>query len=245
MTGAPPDEAGLPGLGEPGGGDGKPHYAGHRDRLRHRFLTAGPDSLADYELLELLLFGPIPRRDVKPLAKQLLEQFGGLGGVLTADPRQLERRGGLGPASVAALKAVSAAAVRMLRQEVLERPVLSNWAALLSYLEAAMKYEKAEQFRLLFLDRKNALIADEVQQVGTVDHAPVYPREVVRRALELHASALIMVHNHPSGDPAPSKADLEITRQVAKAAAAVNVTLHDHLIIGRTGHSSFKTLGLL
>jgi DNA repair protein RadC len=223
----------------------KPHYAGHRERLRQRFLSAGPDALADYELLELLLFGAIPRRDVKPLAKQLLAQFGSFGGVLNADPAQLERRAGLGPAAAAALKAVAAASVRMLREEAAERPVLSSWDRLINYLNVAMKYEKAEQFRLLFLDRKNALIADEVQQRGTVDHAPVYPREVVRRALDLHASAVILVHNHPSGDPAPSKADIEITRQVAKAAAAVNVTVHDHLIVGRSGHTSFKTLGLL
>lgn len=222
-----------------------PHYRGHRDRLRQRFLQAGPDSLADYELLELLLFGAIPRRDVKPLAKQLLEQFGSLGGVVAADPAQLERRGGLGPASIAALKVVGAFATRMLKEQVRDKPVLSSWAQLIDYLTLAMKYEKAEQFRLLFLDRKNQLVADEVQQRGTVDHAPVYPREVVKRALELHASALIMVHNHPSGDPAPSKADVEITRQVSKALAAVNVVLHDHLIIGRRGHNSFKSLGLL
>ncbi len=232
---------------DPDGPDraGKPHYAGHRDRLRQRFLAAGPDSLADYELLELLLFGANPRRDVKPLAKQLIEQFGGFGAVLSADPGQLETRGELGPVAVVALKAVAAAAARMLREEVMERPVLGSWTQLLNYLQLAMKYEKAEQFRLLFLDNKNTLIADEVQQRGTIDHTPVYPREVVKRSLELHASALIMVHNHPSGDPTPSRADIEMTRLVAKAVAAVNVTLHDHLIIGRKGHNSFKTLGLL
>ena len=244
-----PPEAPLPGLDE-GRGNGadkpeKPHYAGHRERLRQRFLTAGPDSLADYELLELLLFAALPRRDVKPLAKQLLEQFGGFGGVLNAEPAQLERRAGLSQASIAALRVVGAAAARMLREQVMARPVLSSWTQLLDYLQVAMKYEDAEQFRLLFLDRKNILIADEVQQRGTVDHAPVYPREVVKRALELDASALIMVHNHPSGDVTPSRADIEITRQVAQAAAAVHITLHDHLIIGRNGHSSFKSLGLL
>ena len=223
----------------------KPHYAGHRDRLRQRFLLAGPESLADYELLELLLFAAIPRRDVKPLAKKLLAQFGSFGAVLAADPVQLERRGGLGPGAVTTLKAVSAAAIRMLREDIAERPILSSWDRLLNYLQVAMKYEKAEQFRLLFLDRKNALIADEVQQRGTVDHAPVYPREVVRRALDLHASALILVHNHPSGDPAPSKADIDITKKLVNAAAAVNLIVHDHLIIGRSGHTSFKTLGLL
>lgn len=227
------------------GAPAKPHYAGHRDRLRQRFFAAGSAALADYEILELLLFAAIPRRDVKPLAKQLLDQFGGLGGVLRADPEQLARRGGLGPAAVAALTVVGVAAERMLREAVMDRPVLNSWQRLLDYLNLAMKYEKAEQVRLLFLDRKNALIADEVQQRGTVDHAPLYPREVVKRALELGASALILVHNHPSGDPAPSRADIEMTREVAKAAASVGVTLHDHLIVGRQGHASFKTLGLL
>lgn len=224
---------------------GKPHYAGHRDRLRQRFFSAGAAGLADYEILELLLFAAIPRRDVKPLAKQLLTQFGSLGGVLRAAPEQLSRRSGLGPAAVAALSVVAVAAERMLREEVLERPVLSSWQRLLDYLQVAMQYENAEQVRLLFLDRKNVLIADEVQQRGTVDHAPVYPREVVKRALDLSASALILVHNHPSGDPSPSRADIEMTREVAKAAAGVGVTLHDHLIIGRNGHASFKALGLL
>ena len=233
-------------LGSEGHGeDEPPHYRGHRERLRQRFLQTGPDSLADYELLELLLFGAIPRRDVKPLAKQLLEQFGSLGAVVSADAIQLERRGGLGPAAIASLKVVAALSTRVLREQVHDQPVLSSWTQLINYLTAAMKYEKSEQFRLLFLDRKNQLIADEVQQRGTVDHAPVYPREVVKRALELHATALIMVHNHPSGDPTPSKADVEITRQVAKAAATINLTVHDHLIISRKGHTSFKSLGLL
>ena len=243
--GAKPAPDTEPTADRPGGPAAQPHYAGHRDRLRRRFLAAGPESLADYELLELLLFTAIPRRDVKPLAKRLLVQFGSFGAVLAADPAQLAQRAGLSPGAVAMLKAVSASVVRMLREEVVGRPVLSSWDRLLNYLSVAMKYETAEQFRLLFLDRKNALIADEVQQRGTVDHAPVYPREIVRRALDLHASALILVHNHPSGDPAPSKADIDITQQIVKAAAAVNVAVHDHLIIGRSGHTSFKTLGLL
>ncbi|MEE8270503.1 MAG: DNA repair protein RadC, partial [Alphaproteobacteria bacterium] len=216
------------------------HHAGHRERLRRRFLTVGPDSLADYELLELLLFAGLPRRDVKPLAKRLLEDFGSLGGVLTADPAQLERRAGLRPATVATLKAVAAAAQRMLREEAAARPVIGAWSQLLDYLSVAMKYERAEQFRLLFLDRRNLLIADEVQQRGTVDHAPVYPREVVKRALELGATALILVHNHPSGDPTPSRDDIAMTRTVAEALNAVNVALHDHVIIGRQGHASFR-----
>ncbi|MCA8931076.1 MAG: DNA repair protein RadC [Rhodospirillaceae bacterium] len=218
---------------------------GHRERLRQRFVAGGADAVADYELVELLLFSAIPRRDVKPLAKQLLAEFGGLGELLAADPAQLERRGGLGLAAVAALKVVQAAAQRMLRAEVMNRPVLNSWDRLLNYLSVCLKHQPAEQFRLLFLDRRNTLIADEVQQRGTVDHAPVYPREVVRRALELHASAVIMVHNHPSGDPAPSKADIDMTRQVARALAGVNVVLHDHLVMARGGHNSFKAMGLL
>ena len=222
-----------------------PHHAGHRERLRKRFLDAGPDSLADYELIELLLFGAIPRRDVKPLAKQLLAQFGGIGGLLAADAAALAGRGGLGPSAVAQIKATQAVAHRMMREEVTDRPVLGSWQNLLAYLSAVLKDQRREQVRLLFLDRKNRLIADEIQQEGTVDHAPLYPREVVRRALELHASALILVHNHPSGDPTPSKSDIEMTRQIAKAAATVNVVLHDHLIMARDGHSSFKAMGLL
>jgi DNA repair protein RadC len=225
--------------------EGAPHYAGHRDRLRRRFLESGPGALADYEILELLLFAAIPRRDVKPLAKQLLARFGSLGGVLKADAQRLEREGGLGPAAVAALRAVGAAAELMLKEEAVSRPLLASWDRLLDYLAVAMKYEGAEQVRLIFLDRKNVLIADEVQQRGTVDHAPLYPREVVRRALELGASALIMVHNHPSGDTTPSRADVDMTREIAKALAAVGIALHDHLIIGRQGHASMKALGLL
>ena len=233
-----------------GGGDRKteaqtPHHIGHRERLRRRLLTGGPDALADYELVELILFGAIPRRDVKPLAKQLLSEFGGLGGLLNAETVQLERRGGLGTAAIAGLKVVQAAAERMLREGVMDRPVIGSWDRLLDYLSLALKDVKTEQLRLLFLDRKNVLIAEEIQQRGTVDHTPVYPREVVRRALDLHASAVIMVHNHPSGDPTPSKADIDMTRQVARALSGVNVVLHDHLVIGRNGHHSFKSMGLI
>lgn len=228
-----------------GSGDEAPHYTGHRERLRRRFVAGGSDAVADYEILELLLFAALPRRDVKPLAKQLIAAFGSLGGVLAADPTALERRGKLGLAAVATLKTVTAAAERMLRERVADQPVISSGQALLDYLGLAMGHLKHEQFRLLFLDRKNRLIADEVQQRGTVDHAPVYPREVARRALELQASAVILVHNHPSGDPAPSSADVDITRQVASALHAINVALHDHLVVGRQGHASFRTLGLL
>ncbi len=222
-----------------------PHHTGHRDRLRRRLIEGGPAALADYELLETVLFAAIPRRDVKPLAKALLAEFGSLGGLLAAEPAALAGRGGLGPPAVALIRAVAAIGERALRDQVMARPILGGWQQLLDYLRVALRHRKAEEFRLLFLDRKNALIADEAQQRGTVDHAPVYPREVARRALELHASAVIMVHNHPGGDPTPSRADIEVTRQVAQALGAVQITLHDHLIIGRNDHASFKTLGLL
>ncbi len=224
---------------------GEPHHSGHRDRLRQRLLTAGAPALADYEIIELLLFAAIPRRDVKPLAKQLIATFGSLGAVLSATPTQLTQRGGLGDGSVALLKVVQAAAERMLKEQVADRPVIGSWQSLLDYLGVAMKFGATEQVRLLFLDRKNALLADEIPAQGTVDQAPIYPREVARRALELGASALILVHNHPSGDPTPSRADIEMTKAVARAIEAVGVTLHDHVIIGRKGHSSFKSLGLL
>lgn len=225
--------------------DSAPHHAGHRDRLRDRFLSQGPDSLADYELLELLLFSAIPRRDTKPLAKTLIVTFGSLGAVLNAPAEQLAVRGGLKPTAAALLKVVGAAAIRMLREEVVERPLLSSWDRVIDYLSTAMKYEATEQFRILFLDRKNALIADEVQQRGTVDHTPVYPREVAKRALETAASAVILVHNHPSGDTTPSRADIDMTGEIARALSTVGVALHDHVIVGKRGHASFKALGLL
>jgi len=223
----------------------KPHYDGHRHRLRQRFLERGSASLEDYELLELVLFTAIPRRDVKPLAKKLLAEFGTLWAVVNAPAARLRRSYGLSDTTIAALTAVGAVAERALRSQVLNRPVLSNWQALLDYCYAAMSHHKTEQFRLLFLNRKNALIADEVQQVGTVDHTPVYPREVVKRALDLGACALILVHNHPSGDPTPSRDDIEMTRHIAHAADAVGVTVHDHIIIGQNGFTSFKSQGLL
>lgn len=225
--------------------EARPHYHGHRQRLRARVLERGPESLADYEVLEILLAAAIPRQDVKPLAKRLIAQFGSLGAVLNADPTQLTRRAGVKESTAALLSVVAEACRRMLRETVMERPAIAGWGQLVDYLTLAMKYEPAEQFRLLFLDRKNVLIADEVQQRGTVDQAPVYPREVVRRALELHACAVILVHNHPSGDPTPSKADVEMTRTLVAALAAVGVSVHDHVVVGRKGHVSFKTLGLL
>lgn len=226
-------------------GDGKPHYHGHRQRLRARFLDGGADALPDYELLELLLFQSRPRGDVKPLAKALIRRFETFAGVLAAQPAELAMVDGIGEASIVALKTVQAAALRMSRQELIDRPVISSWKKLLEYCHAAMAHEKIEQFRLLFLDGKNALIADEVQQRGTVNHTPVYTREVVKRALELGASAIVMVHNHPSGDPTPSKDDIAMTKEVAAAAEKLGIALHDHLIIGRKGHSSLKSMGLI
>jgi DNA repair protein RadC len=223
----------------------KPHYLGHRQRLRDRFLTGGPTALADYELLELLLYQAQPRGDVKPVAKTLIKRFGSFAGVLAATPGELREVKGVKDASIVALKAVEAAALLMARQELINRPILSSWKKLLDYCHAAMAHQKVEQFRLLFLDGKNALIADEVQQRGTINHTPVYPREVVKRALELGASAIIMCHNHPSGDPTPSEDDIAMTREIADAAERLGITLHDHVVIGRKGHRSFRSMGLL
>ena len=219
--------------------------AGHRARLRRRLIEGGSEALADYELVELILIGALPRIDTKPLAKRLLARFGGFAETIAAPAHALAEVKGMGDAAVAALKAVEAAAVHLARERVVDRPVLSSWRALLDYCRAAMAHQPVEQFRLLFLDRRNVLIAEELQQTGTVDHAPVYPREVVKRALELGASALILVHNHPSGDPTPSAADVEMTRAVQQAAAALGVVLHDHLVIGRDGHASLRGLGLM
>lgn len=223
----------------------KAGYHGHRARLRTRFLEAGPDALADYELLELLLFSSLPRKDTKPIAKSLIETFGSFAEVITADSDKLMATDGLGESAIVGLKAVQAGATRLLRAGIIDRPIVSSWQALIDYCTAQMAFEETEQFRILFLDKKNKLIADEAQQKGTVDHTPVYPREVVKRALELNASALIMVHNHPSGDPAPSRADIQMTTKVKEALDAVDLVLHDHLVIGRGQHVSFKQQGLL
>ncbi len=224
---------------------GKPHYAGHRERLRRRFMEGGPDALPDYELLELVLARAIPRRDVKPLAKTLLARFGSFADVLAAPPERLKEVEGVGEGLVVDLKIVHAAGLRLLKRQVMNRPLLTTWSQLLDYCTAAMAYAEKEQFRILFLDRKNALIADEVQQEGTVDHTPVYVREVVKRALELSSSAIILVHNHPSGDPTPSPADIDMTRQIVEAADRLGIKVHDHIIIGRTGHASLKGLKLM
>jgi DNA repair protein RadC len=222
----------------------KPDYLGHRQRLRERIIEAGAAALPDYELLEFLLFAAIPRGDAKPLAKELLRRFGGIAEVMSAEKSALLAVPGIGAAALAQLMAVRETGLRLARAALRERPVLGSWQTVIDYCTARIGFAAVEEFHLLFLDRKNALIADESQQRGTVDHTPVYPREVVKRALELGASALIMVHNHPSGDPTPSKADIETTREVAKAAALFNVTLHDHIVLGRGRHTSLKSLGL-
>ena len=217
----------------------------HRKRLRERFLQGGADAMPDYELLELLLFRAIPRQDVKPLARRLLETCGDLAGVISAPPARLSSIDGVGEAVIVELKLAEAMATRLSRAKVLNRQVISSWQALLDYCHTAMSHRETEHFRVLFLDRKNTLIADEELGRGTVDHVPVYPREVLRRALEVNASALILVHNHPSGDPTPSSADIAMTEQIQTAAQALSITLHDHLIIGKSRESSFRSLGLL
>lgn len=224
----------------------KPHYHGHRMRLRQRLTKTGGENLEDYELLEMILWAGNPRGDTKPLAKALMETFGDFAHVVSATPERLAEVKGLGESGIAALKSVEAAAIRLTRTKAMNSAtVLSSWDTLVDYCKADMAYRKTEQFRVLFLDRKNKLIADELQQKGTVDHTPVYPREVVKRALQLEASALIMVHNHPSGDPMPSHADIEMTKLVRDAAKAVGVTLHDHLVIGKGQEISFRSAGLL
>jgi DNA repair protein RadC len=218
---------------------------GHRQRLRERLLDRGEAALDDYELLEMLLFFAIPKGDTKPLAKALMLRFGGFANVLAAPRQVLLATSGLGVHSVAALKLVQEASLRMIRAEIIEQPVLNRWDRLIEYLTAAMARESIEQFRVLFLDTKNRLIADEAQARGTVNHTPVYPREVVKRALDLHATALILVHNHPSGDPTPSRADIEMTGEVKRAALALGIALHDHIIVGKGRSLSFRAEGLL
>jgi DNA repair protein RadC len=225
--------------------DEAPHYHGHRDRLRARFSEVGGDALPDYELLEIVLFRSIPRRDVKPVAKDLLRRFGSFAEVLAAPPALLSEVDGVGESVVTDLKIVEAAARRFAKGAVARRPVLSSWTSVIDYCRTAMAFSEKEQFRLLFLDRRNALIADEVQQSGTIDHTPVYPREVVKRALELSASAVILVHNHPSGDPTPSSADIKMTREIVDVAKPLGIVVHDHIIVGREGHASLKGLKLM
>lgn len=231
---------GASGLKEAG-----PHYYGHRERLRARFRGAGTDALTDYEFLELILFRALPRRDVKPLAKALITKFGSFAEVVSAPAARLAEVKGLGDAAITELKIVQAAASRLARGVVKGRTVLSSWSAVLDYCRTAQAFAEKEQFRVLFLDKRNQLIADELQQTGTVDHTPVYPREVVKRALELSATAIILVHNHPSGDPTPSRSDIQMTQAIVEVAKPLGISVHDHIIVGKEGHASFKGLKLI
>jgi len=232
-------------MGELKDAGGLPHYHGHRERLRARFREKGAASLADYELLEMAIFRAVPRADTKPIAKALLDKFGTLAEVLAAPRGRLKEVDGVGDRIIDELKVIRAFSERTAAEAVRRRTVLSSWSALLDYCRTAMAYEEREQFRILFLDKKNQLLADEVQQTGTVDHTPVYPREVIRRALELSATAIILVHNHPSGDPTPSRADIEMTKTIVDVAKPLGIAVHDHLIIGREGHASLKALQLI
>jgi DNA repair protein RadC len=222
-----------------------PHYHGHRGRLRERFHEAGAAALSDYELLELVLFRALPRRDVKPLAKDLIGRFGSFAEVVNAPEALLARVPGVGEATVIDIKLIAAAAGRVAKGAIKTRETLSSWSAVIEYCRTAMAFADKEQFRILFLDKRNQLIADEVQQTGTVDHTPVYPREVVKRALELSATAIILVHNHPSGDPTPSNADIQMTKQIAEIAGSLGISVHDHIIVGKNGHASLKGLRLI
>ena len=221
------------------------HYLGHRARLRERFLDIGGEHIPDYELLELILFSAKPRGDVKPLAKRLLKAFGSFSQVMYADEAALKQIDEVGEATIAALKTIRIAAQRMIKSEIADQPVIQSWSALMDYCKLAMGNNKIEEFRVLFLNHRHALIADEVMQRGTINHTPVYPREIVKRALELSAGAIILLHNHPSGDATPSKADIDVTQKIVEAAATVNVAVHDHVIITQTGHYSFKSFGLI
>ncbi len=223
----------------------QPHYKGHRDRLRGRFLENGADALQDYELLELVLFLAIPQKDVKPLAKDLLERFGSIKGVMTAPMEELTKVDGIKERTALALKSITALSHRADKGELMNKPVLNSWTRLMDYCMTTMAHEQKEHFRILFLNKKNEMIGDEIQNSGTVDHTPAYPREIMKRALELGATALILVHNHPSGDPKPSQADVDMTRQIIRAAEPFSIAIHDHVIVARNGYSSFKSLGLI
>ena len=222
-----------------------PHYVGHRDRLRERFIQGGAEALADYELLELILFMAIPRRDVKPHAKDLNKKFYSFSGVLIAPVAKLYKIDGISETAAITLKSIAAAGHRMLKQEIMNKPLLNNWTRLTDYCRATMGHETKEHFRLLFLNKKNELIADEIQQSGTVDHTPVYPREIVKRALELDATALILCHNHPSGDTTPSNDDIQMTNAVIDVAKAMGIVVHDHIIVSKKGVSSFRAMKLI
>jgi DNA repair protein RadC len=218
---------------------------GHRARLRKRLIESGGDALLDHELIEYLLTLAIPRRDTKPLAKALLHEFGGIGGLLSADAEAIGRQSGVGETAVAALKIVQAASLRMLRDKVKEQPILASWQALLDYLRVDMAHLTIERVRVLHMNSRNMLIRDEVMSEGSVDQAVVHVREVIRRAIDLGSAAIILVHNHPSGDPAPSRADISLTRDIAEAGKKLGIAVHDHVIIGAGGHSSMRAMGLL
>jgi DNA repair protein RadC len=222
-----------------------PHYHGHRMRLRERFDSAGPDALSDYELLEMVLFTAQPRRDMKPLAKSLLKKFGSFAEVIHAPAMRLREIDGVGDVTVTQLKLIAAAANRIAKGQVQQRTILASWADVIDYCRTSMAFADKEQFRILFLDKRNQLITDEVQQVGTVDHTPVYPREVIKRALELSATAVLLVHNHPSGDPTPSQADIQMTKAIIDIAAPLGISVHDHIIVGKNGHASLKGMRLI
>jgi DNA repair protein RadC len=222
-----------------------PHYLGHRQRLRERFLAAGADALSDYELLEMVLFTAQPRRDMKPLAKALLKRFGSFAEAIHAPEVLLREVDGIGEATITQLRLIAAAANRIAKGELKQRHALSSWQDVITYCRTSMAFAEKEQFRLLFLDKRNQLIADEVQQTGTVDHTPVYPREVIKRALELSATAIILVHNHPSGDPTPSQADIRMTKAIVDIAKPLGIAVHDHIIVGKNGHTSLKGTGLM
>lgn len=223
----------------------KPDHLGHRKRLRERFLDAGGRGLADYEMLELLLFTAIPRADTKPVARALMKRFGSFAGVLRAEQDELNSVNGVGEAASTALLAIAECAIRLAREELLDRPLLGSWDSVIDYLRMTMAQEKKEQFRVLFLDSRNAMIGDEVQHTGTVNHTSAYPREIMKRALELNATSIILVHNHPSGDPKPSQSDIDMTRDINDAAQRMGIVLHDHVIVAKSGVSSFKSQGLL
>ncbi len=221
-----------------------PHYAGHRDRLRQRFVQGGVEALQEYELLELILFTVIPRRDVKPLAKDLIQKFGNFSAVVHAEIADLIGAG-LTENSAIALKTIEASSLKMMKQDVMHRPILNSWSRLMDYLHASMAQDTQEQFRLLFLNKKNELIGDEIQQTGTIDHTPAYPREIIKRALNVGATALVLVHNHPSGDSTPSQPDIALTQDIITAATPFDIRIHDHVIISKNGYTSFKSEGLI
>src|SRR3981081_3175706 len=222
-----------------------PHYLGHRERLRQRFYSAGPDALSDYELLEMALFPALPRRDTKPLAKSLLKKFGSFAEVIHAPEARLREVDGIKDASINQLKLIAAAASRIAKSQLKHRAMLSSWNDVIDYCRSSMAFADKEQFRILFLDKRNQLIADEVQQTGTVDHTPVYPREVIKRALELSATAILLVHNHPSGAPTPSQADIQMTKAIIDIATPLGIAVHDHLIVGKNGHASLRGMRLI